>query len=208
VIEVKAIVRTAAGRATDASAPLAPGRATIPVRTAEAVAGLRETRPAAAFALALLSGPPARTAAARSLLRELAGPAFVAYDPDGDLRVRAKVHDPVAARRALRAAAARLGLRPVDGGAYRAGGGGPLLAVVGDAFVVGPDRRNLRLVAGEPTVALTGASGALVARADFSVLGPELERLFGIQLGSLDEAIASASADRRGLRAVLRLGVR
>ena len=82
------------------------------------------------------------------------------------------------------------------------------MGIVGDALVAGPDRRGVRDAADEPTVILAGARGALVARADLGSLGPELERLIGIQLGPLDEAIAYAWADRAGIRTVLRLGVR
>jgi hypothetical protein len=212
VIEAKGIVRTASGAINAAQLPLARGHATaaIPARTDEAVVGLRNAAPTAAFAISLLSGQRAgpRVGGLLALAPQLTGPAFAAFDPDGDLWVRARVRDRRAAARALRAAAPRLGLRPAGGGLYRGAGGPPFVGIVGDVLVAGPDRRGVRDAADEPTVILAGARGALVARADLGGLGPELERLLGIQLGPLDEAIAYAWADRAGIRTVVRLGIR
>jgi hypothetical protein len=214
VIEAKGIVRTAAGAINAAQLPLARGRATspIPKREDEAVVGLRNTAPSAAVVLALLSrgrSPIARRArAAAGVLRQLGGPAFAAFDPDGDVWVRARLRHPRAAARALRAAAPRLGLRPAGGGLFTAGGRGLLVGVVGDVLVAAPDRPGVREASAEYTVTLAGARGGLVARADLGSIGSELERRTGLQLGPLDEAIAYAWADRDGIRVVFRLGIR
>ena len=66
----------------------------------------------------------------------------------------------------------------------------------------------LTYAAGEPTVVLSGTHGALTVRADLATLGPTLASTFGIQLGSLDEAVGFAIADRQGLRATIRVGIR
>jgi hypothetical protein len=147
-------------------------------------------------------------ALAAGILRQLAGPAFAAFDLDGDVWVRARVRDPRAAARALRGAARRLGLRAVAGGLFRALRGRLVVGVVDGALVAGPSARDARQTASEPTVALSSAHGGLVARADLAALGAAIERGLGIQLGALDEVVAFVNADRAGLRAVLRIGIR
>ena len=227
VIEARAVVRTARAEVTDAQVPVAVGRAPapIPIREDQAVVGLRDVAPAAAFALGVLAGGGgggvratpggaavrsrgAAVALAAGILRQLAGPAFAAFDLDGDVWVRARVRDPRAAARALRGAARRLGLRAVAGGLFRALRGRLVVGVVDGALVAGPSARDARQTASEPTVGLSSTHGGLVARADLAALGAGIERALGIQLGALDELVAFVNADRAGLRAVLRIGIR
>ena len=75
-------------------------------------------------------------------------------------------------------------------------------------LVVAPTARQALATAGEPTVVLAGTHGALTVRADLATLGPALASTFGIQLGSLDEAVAYATSDRQGIRATIRVGIR
>jgi hypothetical protein len=202
VVEARAVVRTAAGEVTDAQLPLAPGRdpAPIPVREDAAVAGLRDPAPTARFLVGAL-GRRGRDAAV--LAGQLAGPAFVESEADGDVTARAGVRDGAAAARALRTLAHRLKWRPLGGGFYRVAGTRLLAGLVRGSLVAAPDAARARRAAGEPTVRLASARGALVARADLSVLGP----LIGVPIGSLDEAVAFVKADRAGLRAVARLAI-
>ena len=209
VIEARAVVRTVRQEVTDAQVPVAPGRAPapIPVREDEAVIGLRDAGPTAAFALGTLVGQKRRQIAL-GLLRQLTGPAFAAFDLDGDVWARAGVRDPRAAARALRRAARALGLRAAGGSLFQAVRGRLVVGVVDGALVAGPSARDARQTATEPTVGLSSTHGGLVARADLAALGAGIERAIGIQLGALDEAVAFVNADRAGLRAVLRIGIR
>jgi hypothetical protein len=204
------VVRTAAREVTDAQLPLASGRspAPIPVREDQAVVGLRDAGPTAAFALAALMGRDRRVAAISEIVRQLAGPAFAAFAPDGDLWARASLRDPRAAARVLRGAARHLGLHPVGGGLFRDIHRRLVAGVDDGALVAGPSARGARQTASEPTVALSSTRGGLVARADLGALGGGIARAAGIQLGALDEVVAFVKADRAGLRAVLRVGIR
>jgi hypothetical protein len=152
-----------------------------------------------------LGGAAARAA---GLLRQLAGPAFAAFDLDGNVWARAGVRDARAAALALRRIAPRLGLRPAGRGVFRRGAGGPLVTVLDGQLVAAPSRRELGRTAAEPSVALSSVHGGLVARADLAALGPAIERAIVLPLGALDDAVAFVNADRAGLRAVLRIGIR
>ncbi|TML26368.1 MAG: hypothetical protein E6G30_08725 [Actinobacteria bacterium] len=83
-----------------------------------------------------------------------------------------------------------------------------VVGVIGGTLVAAPSARQARATAGEPTVVLAGTHGALTVRADLATLGPTLASTFGIQLGSLDEAVGFAIADRQGIRATIRVGIR
>ena len=207
VIEARAVVRTASGRVRLDQLPLAGGYAAarIPVREDQAVVGLHDGAPSARFAGALLRGTRSPAGAlVRALAGQLAGPAFVALDPDGDVWARAGLRQPGAAARTLRGLPS---LRAVGGGLYRAGGR-LVVGVIGGALVAAPSARQALATAGEPTVVLAGTHGALTVRADLATLGPALASTFGIQLGSLDEAVAYATSDRQGIRATIRVGIR